>query len=148
MRTPPSVAHPTWLTEEYIDEIAVPVQILAPEVDPMYTADLKKHTLETLPELSLPWDYQYFPGIEHDALSRGNSNKPGEREGMARAKDAVVGWPKVCFYRNHEGVLGVYLTSEIYMLQNTPAEMSYRLESSPISQAVASMRNLNNWVTN
>ncbi|KAI9162808.1 dienelactone hydrolase [Paramyrothecium foliicola] len=90
-----SVAHPTWLTPKDIDEIDVPVQVLAPEIDPMYTAELKKHTLETLPKLGLAWDYQYFPGLEHGALCRGNINRPGEQEGMARAKDAVVGWLKV-----------------------------------------------------
>ncbi|KAL0935492.1 dienelactone hydrolase family protein [Colletotrichum truncatum] len=90
-----SVGHPSFLTEKDIDEIAVPVQVLAPELDPMYTAELKMYTLKTLPKLNLSWDYQYFPGLEHGALTRGDPNKPGERDGMARAKEAVVSWLKV-----------------------------------------------------
>ena len=36
-----SVAHPSLLTKEEIQDVAVPVQIMAPEIDPMYTPELK-----------------------------------------------------------------------------------------------------------
>jgi len=36
-----SVAHPSLLTKEEIDNVAVPVQVLAPETDGMYTPELK-----------------------------------------------------------------------------------------------------------
>jgi len=81
-----SVAHPSLLTKEEIDNVAVPVQILAPETDGMYTPELKvlrtprqrleysnvcadnvekEHTLKVLPERNIEFDYQYFPGLAH-----------------------------------------------------------------------------------
>ncbi|KAE8552528.1 hypothetical protein TMatcc_008111 [Talaromyces marneffei ATCC 18224] len=53
-----SLGHPSLLTKQDIDEIAVPVQVLAPEIDPVYTAELKQHTWETIPWLGVPFDYQ------------------------------------------------------------------------------------------
>ena len=60
-----SVAHPSLLTKEEIDNVAVPVQVLAPETDGMYTPELKEHTLKVLPERAIELDYQYFPGLAH-----------------------------------------------------------------------------------
>jgi len=60
-----SVAHPSLLTKEEIDNIAVPVQILAPETDGMYTPELKEHSLRVLPEKGVEFDYQYFPKLSH-----------------------------------------------------------------------------------
>jgi dienelactone hydrolase len=76
------VGHPSLLTEWDIDEIAVPVQILAPEHDSVYT----------LCSLGVPFDYQHYPGVEHGCFTRGDSNKAGEREAMARGKNAAVSW--------------------------------------------------------
>ena len=60
-----SVAHPSLLTKEEIDNVDVPVQILAPETDGMYTPELKEHTLTTLPKKGVEYDYQYFPSLAH-----------------------------------------------------------------------------------
>ncbi|KAL7624944.1 hypothetical protein AAE478_004158 [Parahypoxylon ruwenzoriense] len=87
-----STGHPSLLTNKDIDEVAVPVQLLAPEFDPMYTDELKSHTFDTLPKLKVEFDYRYFPGVEHGGLVRGDETKAGERIAMARAKDAAVGW--------------------------------------------------------
>ncbi|KAF7114497.1 hypothetical protein CNMCM5793_008801 [Aspergillus hiratsukae] len=86
------VGHPSLLIEWDIDEIAVPVQILAPEHDPMYTTELKRYTFNTLSRLGVPFDHQHYPGVEHGCLARGDSNKAGEREAMARGKNAAVSW--------------------------------------------------------
>ncbi|KAI2602469.1 dienelactone hydrolase family protein [Hypoxylon sp. NC1633] len=87
-----STGHPSLLTNKDIDEIAVPVQFLAPEHDPIFTAELKTYTFATVPTLGVDFDYRYFPGQEHGALIRGDEKKEGERIAMARAKDAAVGW--------------------------------------------------------
>ncbi len=85
-------AHPSLLEKSEIDEISVPVQILAPEHDDQFTPEMKAYTLSTLPKKNVPFDYQYFPGLQHAFAIRGDqSNKP-EQEGMQRAKDAVVLW--------------------------------------------------------
>ncbi|KAJ5382189.1 hypothetical protein N7517_000100 [Penicillium concentricum] len=89
-----SIGHPSLLTKTDIDEVAVPVQILAPEIDQMYSAELKLHTFKTLQSLQLPFDYQHFPGVVHACLVRGDKNKPGERAAMSRGKHAVVAWFK------------------------------------------------------
>ena len=39
-----STGHPSLLTKNDIDEVSVPVQILAPEVDPVYTVELKTYS--------------------------------------------------------------------------------------------------------
>jgi dienelactone hydrolase len=57
-----SAAHPTWLTKEEIDDIGVPVQILAPEVDPAFTPELKAYANSVIPTKGVPYDYQFFPG--------------------------------------------------------------------------------------
>ncbi|KAI1371354.1 dienelactone hydrolase family protein [Hypoxylon crocopeplum] len=87
-----STGHPSLLSTKDIDEVAVPVQILAPEYDPTYTAEIKAHTFATIPTLGIEFDYRHFPGVEHGGLVRGNEQKPGERLAMARAKNAAVGW--------------------------------------------------------
>ena len=46
-----STAHPSWLTEEEIEGVGVPVQILAPEIDPVFTPELKVQI-----ELYRRWD--------------------------------------------------------------------------------------------
>jgi dienelactone hydrolase len=87
-----SAGHPSLLTEKDIDEVAVPVQILAPEVDQMFTVEMKRHSFDTLQKLGLPFDYQHFPGVAHGCLIRGDQDHPGEREAMLRGKNAVVSW--------------------------------------------------------
>jgi dienelactone hydrolase len=89
-----TAGHPTWLTKKDIDEVAVPVQILAPEIDPVYTAELKSYSFETIQKLGVPFDYQHFPGVEHACFTRGDPGKKGEREALVRGKNAVVGWMK------------------------------------------------------
>lgn len=87
-----TAAHPSMLTMKDIDEVAVPVQILAPEMDNMYTTELKTHSLQTIPKLGVLFDYQHFPGVEHGCLSRGDNKIAGEREAMARGKNATLSW--------------------------------------------------------
>lgn len=88
------VGHPSLLKKEDIDTIAVPAQFLAPEHDPVYGAELKTHTFETLQKLGVPFDYQHFPGVSHGCLLRGDDTKEGEREAMVRGKIAAVDWLK------------------------------------------------------
>jgi len=52
--------HPSLFTKNDIDEIAVPVKILAPEIDLVYTAELKMYSFETIRKLSVPFDYSAF----------------------------------------------------------------------------------------
>lgn len=90
-----STAHPSLLTKKDIDGVVVPVQVLAPEVDPVYTPELKLHTFNTLQANRIPFDYQHFPGMEHIFAVRGNLDNPGERAAMLRAKNAAVAWMKL-----------------------------------------------------
>lgn len=87
-----STAHPSLLEKSEIDEIRVPVQIMAPEKDDMYTEELKAHSLDVIPKLGIPFDWQYFPGLEHAFAVRGNPDDVEEQKGMERAKDCVVSW--------------------------------------------------------
>ncbi|KAK3370502.1 dienelactone hydrolase family protein [Podospora didyma] len=89
-----SVGHPSLLTTKDIDEVAVPVQMLAPEFDHVYTAELKMHTFETLQKAKVPFDFQFYPGVEHACFIRGDPDKKGERDAMTRGKNAAVAWLK------------------------------------------------------
>lgn len=88
-------AHPSLLKAEDIDGVGVPVQMLAPEFDPVYTAELKLHTFQTLQAAGLPFDYQHFPGHAHGCLVRGDKDRKGERAAMERGKNAAVAWMRL-----------------------------------------------------
>lgn len=89
-----SAAHPTWLTKEEMNAIGVPVQVCAPEVDPTFTAELKKYANEVIPTKGLPYEYVYFPGVTHGFATRGNPNNEKEWLAMLRGKRVQVNWMK------------------------------------------------------
>ena len=84
--------HPSLLTKEDIAAVDVPVQVQAPEFDPVYTLELKRYTFDTLQVNGVPFDFQYFPGVHHACLVRGSPKVEREREAMARGKNATVAW--------------------------------------------------------
>ncbi|KAJ4365085.1 hypothetical protein N0V83_008702 [Neocucurbitaria cava] len=85
-----STAHPSLLDKSEIDNVKVPVQILAPENDFAFTEELKKYALETLPKTGVKWEYVYFPGLQHGFAARGNPSDPKQKEGLERAKRCAV----------------------------------------------------------
>ncbi|KIW42239.1 uncharacterized protein PV06_05803 [Exophiala oligosperma] len=87
-----TAGHPSLLTKQDIDAVAVPVQILAPEHDPVYTPELKMHSFVTMQKSGVAFDYQHFPGVGHACLVRGDPEKPGECDAMVRGKNAAVSW--------------------------------------------------------
>lgn len=87
-----AAGHPSLLTKKDIDEVAVPVQILAPEIDAAFTAEMKTYSFETIQKLGVPFDYLHFPEVEHSCLTRGDQTVKGEREAMTRGKDVAAGW--------------------------------------------------------
>lgn len=93
-----STAHPSFLEKTEIDNIGVPVQIMAPEIDPMFTPELKAHSNQIIPTLGVPYDYQYFPGLEHAFAVRGEQKNASERKGMERASTAAVSWLRQWLY--------------------------------------------------
>lgn len=87
-----STAHPSLLTKEEIEAVAVPVQIIAPEHDPLLTPELKAHANSVIPSLNLEYDYQYFPGLTHGFAIRSDQSDVKQKKGFERAKNAAVGW--------------------------------------------------------
>ncbi|KAF7535363.1 hypothetical protein G7054_g5463 [Neopestalotiopsis clavispora] len=87
-----ATAHPTLLEEAEIRRVGVPVQILAPEIDPQFTLKLRTFSNQEIPRLGVPYTMEFFPGLEHGFATRGDPNNHEERAGMTRAKNAVVGW--------------------------------------------------------
>ena len=81
-----STAHPSLLEKCEIEAVRVPVQIMAPEFDPMFTDELKVFSNQTIPKQGLAYDYQYFPGVEHAFASRGDPNNQAERKGMKKGE--------------------------------------------------------------
>jgi dienelactone hydrolase len=89
-----AVAHPSLLEKDEIANVGVPVQYLVPETDPMFTPELKEFTLKTLPELNIPFNYDYYPGLVHGFATRGDQSDPKQKEGLERAKNSAVYWFK------------------------------------------------------
>ena len=88
-----STAHPSLLTKEEMNDVGVPTQILAPEHDPAFVPELKAYAKETIPKLNVAFDYQHFPGVAHGFATRcSDEGSELERNSLARAKNAVVGW--------------------------------------------------------
>jgi dienelactone hydrolase len=89
-----TIGHPSLLTAADIDGVSsrVPIQVLAPETDAMYTPHLKAQTFKVLVEKGSPFEYRHFPGVEHACFVRGDPRKPGERDAMERGLGAAVRW--------------------------------------------------------
>ncbi|RAH42075.1 dienelactone hydrolase family protein [Aspergillus brunneoviolaceus CBS 621.78] len=87
-----SIGHPSLLTEEDIAAVQVPVQVLAPERDPVYTLQMKAFTIQNLQERGVEFEYRFFPGVEHGCFTRGDEGVPGEREALGRGREAVGCW--------------------------------------------------------
>ena len=85
-----STPHPTFLTQEEISNIAVPVQIHAPEHDQQFTWELKEHCNKVIPTLGIPYDFQFYPGLEHGFAVRGETE--AEMNAVTRVKDSTVLW--------------------------------------------------------
>ncbi|KAK7898008.1 hypothetical protein LTR67_004640 [Exophiala xenobiotica] len=95
-----STAHPSLLEKGEIDAVGVPVQILAPENDVMFTPDMKEYANKVIPTLGVPYDYQYFPGVEHGFATRGDEKDVVEYKAMNRAREAAISWFKVWLHLN------------------------------------------------
>jgi dienelactone hydrolase len=70
----------------------VPVQILAPEFDAMFTPELKEFSNKAIPTLGVPYDYRTFPGVEHSFATRGDQQSEAQMRALMRAKNAAVYW--------------------------------------------------------
>lgn len=89
-----TIGHPSLVVEADIDSVSprVAVQVLAPEVDAMFTPHLKSKTFRVLQDKGVPFNYRHFPGVEHACFVRGNPKKAGERDAMERGLGAAVSW--------------------------------------------------------
>ncbi len=86
-------AHPSLLTEEEINNVSVPVQLLVPERDMMFDP-LKEHTRRVLPTLAIDYDYVDFANLDHGFATRGDKSNQLQRNGLEKAKDDAVRWFK------------------------------------------------------
>ena len=87
-----STAHPSFLEKVEIQNVGVPVQILSPENDIVFTPELKGFANGVIPTLGVPYDYQHFPGVTHGFATRGNLDDEKELKAMVRAKNSAVNW--------------------------------------------------------
>ncbi|KAL1612333.1 hypothetical protein SLS60_000559 [Paraconiothyrium brasiliense] len=89
-----SMAHPSLVEKTEIDNVKVPVQILAPEHDQMFTPELKEHANKVIPTIGVPYEYIYFPGLTHGFAAKGDEKDPKQKDGLERAKNSAVGFFK------------------------------------------------------
>lgn len=50
------------------------------------------YSFQTITPRGVPFDYQHFPGVAHACFVRGDGRQAGEREAMARGKNAALSW--------------------------------------------------------
>ncbi|KAF2736451.1 dienelactone hydrolase family protein [Polyplosphaeria fusca] len=84
-----STAHPSMLEKSEIDAVKVPVQILAPENDERYLPELKEYSNKVIPTLGVPYEYVYFPGVNHGFAIRGDQSNKLQKESLERAKNSA-----------------------------------------------------------
>lgn len=87
-----STAHPSLLDKEEVKNVSVPVQLLAPEMDPMFTQELKDFCNATIPGLGVEYQYDYYPGVAHGFATKGNPQDKTQKEALERAKRSAVSW--------------------------------------------------------
>lgn len=85
-----ATAHPSLVEKSELDGIKVPVQILAPETDSMFTPELKEYANKVIPTLGVPYEYVYFPGLVHGFAARGDESNKVQKEGLEKAKNNMV----------------------------------------------------------
>ena len=84
------MAHPSLVEKAEIDAVKVPVQIMAPENDHAFTAELKEYANKVIPTLGVSYEYIYFPGLTHGFAARGDSTNKVQKDGLERAKRCAV----------------------------------------------------------
>ena len=90
-----TTAHPSAVTKEEIESLAVPTQLIIPEHEPAFTPDLREHAQKIIPSLNLPYEYLYFPGVQHGFAAKGDPKDPVQKAAMARAMQAAAYWFKL-----------------------------------------------------
>ena len=93
-----STAHPSLLEKAEIDAVGVPTQIIAPEFDHVLTAELKEYCNKTIPTLEIPYQYDFYPGLNHGFAVKGDIKDPKQKLGLERANNAIVSWFKENLY--------------------------------------------------
>lgn len=87
-----AIGHPSLTKPSDYEENRAPTLVLAPEHDPPYSKELKQLTFDEFQKNGVLFSYLHFPGLHHAFCVRGSTEVEGERKGMVRAKNAVVGW--------------------------------------------------------
>lgn len=85
-----STENPPWLTKSEIKDLGVPVQLMAPDIDPVFTPKLEEFSNRAIPSLGLDYDYLVFPGLEHVFAVRRNRANEAKIKGLGRAKNAAM----------------------------------------------------------
>lgn len=85
-----SCLHPSLVEKSELDGLKVPVQIHAPEHDKAFTPELKEYANKVIPGLGVPYEYIYYPGLEHAFAVRGDPNDKPQKDGLERAKRGAV----------------------------------------------------------
>ncbi|ORY87804.1 Alpha/Beta hydrolase protein [Protomyces lactucae-debilis] len=86
------LAHPSLLTNELLDGIAVPALFIVPETDPIFTSELQAHAKEVLPKSGAAFKWIDFPGVAHGFATRGDPSNDTQRKALEKAKNDTVDW--------------------------------------------------------
>lgn len=89
-----STAHPSLLEETEVEQVGVPVQILAPENDFMSSPEITAFVNRVIPSLGVAYDYQHFSGAEHWFGTRDEINSR-ECSAVVLAYGIIIDWSQL-----------------------------------------------------
>lgn len=81
-----------------MENVAVPVQIMAAEHDAMFPLVRREAANKIIPLQGVSYDFQYFPGSKHGFATRGDVNDKLGKQAMLRAASAAVSWIRLWLY--------------------------------------------------
>lgn len=71
-----AVAHPTFVAEEEVEEVAKPLLISSAQIDPLFTTELRHKTEEILSKKETPWEMILFSQVSHGYSIKGDISIP------------------------------------------------------------------------
>ncbi|KAG4417087.1 hypothetical protein IFR04_009793 [Cadophora malorum] len=86
------IAHPSFVDEEELAAVTVPLSIAAAEVDTMFTAELRHRSEDILRAAGHPYQINLFSGVVHGFAVRSDLSKNVERFAKEQAFYQAVAW--------------------------------------------------------
>lgn len=89
-----AIAHPSFVTEEEFEEVAIPIIISAAQVDSVFTPELRMKSEKILNKNGLQYQIDLYSGTSHGFTVRGDRSNPDIKYAAEKALLDQVTWFK------------------------------------------------------